>query len=464
MLDSMIRRRPLMTPWVAICALLVATPPIVAEEATESGAAALREKHGRAVTRFVEPFVDLAMFDGTILVDVGGEVVYSRSFGLANYEFGVGHDDRTRFRIASVSKTLTEAAFAVLIQREVLALDTPLSRYLPDFPSADTITIGHLLNHSSGIAHVNDLPWGDGNTSLGLDEIVARLARRRLDFDPGTDTSYSNGGYAVAAKVLEIAGQGSFAAVMRSAVFEPLGMADTDHISDARAMVRNMATGYQPGSSPGVRRHARFDAVEMRPGGGSFYSTVDDLLRFARSVFRDGFLDERLVRDVLGADQGPFLTQGRSPGFVAKLYVDRRRDVIVVSLANNYAVPADWAKTIADLATGETDVAPWTVIERSMEPVVADDPRLGRYRNSRGGDEVVIGRGDDGDLLLLDSDGGPPTALIPLADGGFLQPMYYQRCTQAVGSGSITCRILSGNRRYTSVLMPLDAPPPEPVE
>jgi CubicO group peptidase (beta-lactamase class C family) len=458
MLVSMLRRRSLVTPWVAVGALLAAPSSVVAEEAIDADAAALREEHGRAVTRFVEPFVDLAMFDGTIVVDVAGEVVYRRSFGRAQHEFGVSHDERTRFRIASVSKTLTDAAFAVLIQRKLLALDTPLARYLPDFPSADSITIGHLLSHSSGIAHVNDLPWGDGHLSLGLDEIVARLARRPLDFEPGSDTSYSNGGYAVAAKVLEIAGHGSFAGVMRSTVFDPLGMEDTDHISDARAMVPNMATGYQPGSSPGARRHARFYAVEMRPGGGSIYSTVDDLLRFARSVFRDGFIDERLVRDVLGADEGPFLAQGRSPGFVAKLYVDRRRDVIVISLANNYAVPAGWAEAIADLATGDTDRAPWPGIERSTAPIEADDPRLGRYRNSRGGDEIVIGRGEAGDLLLLDLDGGPPTALIPLADGAFLQPMYFQRCTQAAGSGSITCRILSGNRRYTSVLIPLDPP------
>ncbi len=99
-----------------------------------------------------------------------------------------------------------------------------------------------------------------------------------------------------------------------------------------------------------------------------------------------------------------------------------------------------------------------------MEPIAAADPRLGHYRNSRGGDEVVIDRGDRGDLLLLDPAGRPPTALIPLADGAFLQPMYFQRCTRAEGSGAITCRVLSGDRRYTSVLMPIKDSRPRPSD
>jgi CubicO group peptidase (beta-lactamase class C family) len=413
------------------------------------------DSRASAIDAFIALFVELAMFDGNVLIDVGGEIRHERSFGFANYEHAVKNADDTKFRIASVSKTLTDAAFAVLIQRELLTLETPLAEYLPEFPSAESITISHLLNHTSGIAHTNDQPWGDGATTYSLDELIERLASLPLDFEPGSDRGYSNGGYAVAAKVLEIAGEGSFAEVMRDLVFEPLGMSNTGHIADARVPITNLSTGYEPGTRPGEHRHARFYAVETRPGGGSLYSTARDLLRFARGVFREGFLEASLVQSVLGADDGTFLAQGRSPGFVAKLFYDPTRDVIVVSLANSYAVPADWAAAIADLATGDAKVASWPAIQRSAESVAESDTRLGHYRNSRGGGELSVERSIHGEMLLHDLSDRSVTGLIPLVDGAFLMPPYYQRCEQVAEGREITCRILSGDPRYTSTWTPI---------
>ncbi len=421
---------------------------------TAAAAGGLSEGRAAALDRFIGQFVELAMFDGTVLVDVGGEVVYERSFGLASYEHGVTHDARTRFRIASVSKSLTDAAFARLVQAGELTMETPLALYLPEFPSAEAIRIGQLLDYTSGIPHTNDQPWGDGKTSLTVDEIVERLAAMPLDFEPGSDSNYSNGGYAVAAKVLELVVGAPYGEAMRRLVFDPLGMADTAHIEDARAPIRHMATGYEPGAFPGERRHSRFYAVETRPGGGSLHSTAGDLLRFARAVFRQGFVRPELARSVLGADDGGFLGQGRSPGFVTKLYWGRERDVIVVSLANSYAVPAGWGRAIAGLATGEPATAGWPDLRLAAPTVRPDDPRLGRYRASFGNRETVIGRSARGAMIIEDADSESTTGLVPLADGAFLQPLYFQRCAQDGETRVVTCRILSGDERYTSVLTP----------
>ncbi len=417
-------------------------------------AAALPADREQALDRFIGQFVELAMFDGTVLIDIGGEVRYRKSFGLASYEHAIAHDAQTRFRIASVSKQLTDAALALMIGRGKLSLDTPIAHYLPDFPSAQRITIAHLLDHSSGIPHSNRQPWGDAKTSLSIDEIVERLAALPLDFEPGSRSSYSNGGYAVAAKILEIVGRGAYDEVMRATVFEPLGMKDTGHIADARAPIPKMATGYEPAGYPGERRHSRFYAVETRPGGGSLFSTVDDLLAFARGVFRDDFVSADLRRRVLGEDDEPFLAQGRSPGFVGKLLFDRQRDLIVVSLSNNYAVPADWASALADLATGKAESSPWPALHSIAPTVAPDDPRLGRYRTSRGG-QPAIERGARGNMIMADADSETIIGLVPLADGAFLMPLYFQRCEQARPSRIVTCRMLSGNEQYTTEYTPI---------
>lgn len=412
----------------------------------------------QVIDDFVQQFVDHAMFDGCVLVDVAGEVVYERSFGFAHYELGISHDPSTRFRIASVSKTLTDAAIGSLIEQGVLSRETSISSYLPEFPSAGEITVGHLLDHTSGIPHTNDQPWGDGRTSLTLDEIIERLSKLPLAFPPGTDSSYSNGGYAVLARILEIEGEGPFSEVMRRVLFEPLGMDDTGHIADVRQVIPGMATGYEPGPFPGERRHSRFYAVESRPGGGSFYSTTRDLLTFARAAFREDLLAPGVMADVLGfgPDDDVFLSQGRSPGFVAKLYFDRRHDVIVVSLANSYAVPAGWGEAIATLAMGGK-LDGWPKLVAAAPEVARGDSRIGRYRNSFSGGIETIERSERGALYVANDESDMKTGLVPLTDGTFLMPAYFQRCEQNPDTRVITCRMLSGDPRYTSELTPLDS-------
>ncbi|MBT8468938.1 MAG: beta-lactamase family protein [Deltaproteobacteria bacterium] len=129
----------------------------------------------------------------------------------------------------------------------------------------------------------NRLPWADGSISFSTVEIVERLSHLPLDFPPGSDTRFSNGGYAVAARILVLVGDAPLTDVLRDALFEPLGMTDTGHLVDSRVPVSNLVTGYEPGDAPGQRRYPRFYAVEIRPGGGSLYSTVDGKLHRAPS-------------------------------------------------------------------------------------------------------------------------------------------------------------------------------------
>lgn len=409
-----------------------------------------------ALNQFIDQFVDFGMFDGTVLVDQGGEIIYEHSFGRASYEFDQAHNGKTRFRIASLSKALTDAAIARLVQEDKLSLDDSIDAFVPDFPRSAEISIRQLLNHTSGIPHTNDQPWGNETDSLAINKIILQLAALPLDFDPGSDRNYSNGGYAVLAKVVEIVADQPFAAAMSSILFEPLAMQDSGHVVDGRQIIDNMATGYEPGYFPGERRHARFYAVENRPGGGSAYSTARDLHRLADAVFRKGFVSDELLESVLGADDSGFLSQGRSPGFVAKLLYQPETDIIVISLANNYAVPADWAITIANLASGSEMSSGWPDLVQTGSTVSSTDPRQGRFVNSFGGTTIKISRSERGALILQDKQNQSATALVPLRDGAFLQPLYYQLCQQRLETRTITCEMLSGNPRYKSTLTPID--------
>ena len=333
-------------------------------------------------------------------------------------------------------------------------MDQPIAQFLPEFPKAGAITLRHLLEHRSGVAHTNSQPWGHARIPLTLDEIIDRLADAPFDFEPGAERQYSNGGYALIAKILEQATGDTYDAAMRRLVFEPIGMNDSGHLHDSRALMPRMARGYEPGPAPGARRHTRFYAAEVRPGGGSLYSTANDLMLFMATLEAGDFIAPELLSDIIGsAPDEVFSSQGRSPGFVANIYSDPGRAVRIVSLSNNYAVPSYWARTLADMvADGKTEVQ-WAQIKKSSDKISEDHPMVGDYASNFGGEVSIKQR--SGALYFRDTENQLRVAMPSLVDDEFLLPIYFSRCRQEAESRIIECEMLSGDTRYTQIYTPL---------
>jgi len=110
------------------------------------------------VEAYVEPYVRSNNFSGVVLLAREGKVVLRKGYGMANYELGVPNTPESKFHIASVSKSFTAAALLLLEQQGKLSVNDPLSKFIPDYPNGDRITIHHLLAHTSGIPDVNRLP------------------------------------------------------------------------------------------------------------------------------------------------------------------------------------------------------------------------------------------------------------------------------------------------------------------
>ena len=110
------------------------------------------------VDAYLAPFVKRNNFLGAVLVAKGDLILVNRAYGKASYELNVPNSPETRFHIASVSKPFTAASILLLQERGLLHVSDPVSRFLPDFPNGQKITLQHLLTHSSGITNVNNLP------------------------------------------------------------------------------------------------------------------------------------------------------------------------------------------------------------------------------------------------------------------------------------------------------------------
>ena len=169
-------------------------------------------------------------------------VVWAAGFGFANPADSTPATAETPYRVASVSKLFTDIGVMQLVERGVLALDSPITRYLADFtprnPFGAPITLREMLSHRAGL--VREPPVGNyfDPTSPTLAATVLSLDSTSLVYAPGTQTKYSNAAIAAAGFVLERTQHEAFAPYIARAVLEPLGMAHSSFAPDSATVAR----------------------------------------------------------------------------------------------------------------------------------------------------------------------------------------------------------------------------------
>ena len=212
-----------------------------------------------------------------------GRLVHVTTLGLADVEAARPVAAATAFRIASMTKNMTALAILALRDEGRLALDEPVSRYVPQFAAvrpatADSppVTVRHLLTHTAGF--VTDDPWGDrvlGMTPAELDAIMATgtlFAR-----PPGLAFEYSNLGYGLAGRVLTNVSGEPYQSFMRRTLIEPLGMERTTFDAIA-AMKGDYAQPYR--LNDGMLSRERIEPDGEVGAMGGLVTTVPDYARY----------------------------------------------------------------------------------------------------------------------------------------------------------------------------------------
>jgi CubicO group peptidase (beta-lactamase class C family) len=254
----------------------------------------------------------------------GGKLVMAKGYGRASLEYPSPIGPRTVFHVASVSKQFTAFAVILLARDGKLSLDDDVRKYIPELPDpGSTITLRHLLNHTSGVRDQWDL-WGmsggrmdDVITQDDLFRLVTR--QRALNFKPGAEHLYSNSGYMLLAKVVERVGGKPFPVFMRERVFTPLGMRDTRVHMDHQEIVPGRAYSYEPNDAGGYRNSVLSYA---NAGATSLFTTVEDLARWLEN-FHTGAVGGAAARE-MQLTRG-ILTKGDTIDYALGVVVDRYR-------------------------------------------------------------------------------------------------------------------------------------------
>ena len=289
-------------------------------------------------------------FNGTVLLARDGQVLFCRGYGMANLEHDVPCGPKTKFRLGSITKQFTAMAILILQQQGKLSVTDKVRKYVPAAGKAwDDITIHHLLTHTSGIPNYTSFPdfLKTLRTQVSVDELIAKFKDKPLDFKPGEKFKYSNSGYIVLGKVIEVASGTPYAQFMKAGIFDPLEMHDTGY-DNAVVVLKDRASGYTRllGLVP---VHATFIDMSIPHAAGALYSTVLDLLKWDRALDSEKLVPRKSIeamftpfKDNYGYgwtidkkfDQPRHVHAGGIPGFVTFIERFPREKLLVVVLSN----------------------------------------------------------------------------------------------------------------------------------
>jgi CubicO group peptidase (beta-lactamase class C family) len=226
-------------------------------------------------------------------VAVGGKPVLMKAYGMADLEHDVPNTPDTVFESGSVAKQFTAMAILLLAEDGRLSLDDQVRKHIPELPDYGVpLTIRHMLSHTSGLRD-----WGSVASIAGAPrtsreythahvlDIVSR--QKALNFTPGTDWSYSNTGFNLAAIIVDRVSGMSFAEFSTRRIFAPLGMTKTHWRDDHQRIVKGRAVAYATTSSA-YQIEMPFENVH---GNGGLLTTVGDLLKW----------NENYVKPIVGA-------------------------------------------------------------------------------------------------------------------------------------------------------------------
>jgi hypothetical protein len=167
---------------------------------------ACSQRHPQNLDVLLTAYHDTAGFNGSVLVARKGAIILEKGYGFRNKKGRLPNDTNTIFQIGSITKQFTSAIILQLQEQKKLSVHDYLSKFPPDFPDGDKITIEELLTHTSGVYnYTNDRVFMNTRSPqpISRDSLLALFSNKPPDFQPGEKFSYSNSNYILLGCVIE---------------------------------------------------------------------------------------------------------------------------------------------------------------------------------------------------------------------------------------------------------------------
>ncbi|MBD2751780.1 serine hydrolase [Spirosoma validum] len=334
--------------WFLATLLITSVSHFVSAQSTRSTAEKLDE--------YLQAVANLHRFNGTALIAQKGKILIQKGYGWRNEAAKIANDTSSIYQLGSITKTFTGAAILQLQAEGALSVNDKLSKYLPDYPNGDQITLDDLFAHTSGIYDFkNFLYQKEGPDKLDVTHPVAKermvslFSHKPVTGKPGEKMQYTNSGYFLLGLIIEKVTGKPFETVIRERFLAPLRMTQTgfDFVNLKRP---GKTVGYTYYKDSVLVAEAPIDSTVGYAAGG-MYSTVGDLYRWAQAIQSNQLLtaaDRQRAFTPIGKTTWSYgwgintfngnktlaIQNGNLPGYATFFILAPKEDIVFVVLAN----------------------------------------------------------------------------------------------------------------------------------
>ena len=220
----------------------------------------------------------------SVAVTYNGEPILSKGYGLAEVEHDIETDSESMFRIGSITKQFTAALVMQEVEAGNIGIDDDINQYV-DFPTGDhTVTIRHLLTHTSGIKSYTNLgPAWRKTVPLEVthEDLLGLVDHLPFEFAPDEKYAYNNTGYYLLGVILEKVTGKSYDTLILERIAQPLDLMRTRYGSNGD-IIKNRAQGYR--MEAGELKNDELIGMTQPGAAGALLSTAEDLLRWQRAL------------------------------------------------------------------------------------------------------------------------------------------------------------------------------------
>jgi len=373
----------------------------------------------------------------SVIISKNGKVVFKGSHGLANLEHNIALTEQSVLRIGSISKQFTATAIMMLQERGKLSVSDDIHNYVANFPTeGNVVTIENLLTHTSGIANYTDddnLFYKETPTPASLDDTLARFAKHPMVSKPGEAKVYSNTGYSLLGKIIEVASGQSYKDFVEQHIFKKLGMTQSSY--EDQDIIAHRASGYEQTAQGFI--NASYINMDWPHAAGALISTPTDLNIWFSALSSGKLISQASYEKMTSSfklNDGSFSSYGYGlvikplnkytaishtggiNGFLAHAhYIPEQKLYVAVLTNSNHINPIYLTEklTAKALDIPLPEFKQVTVTAKQLAPV------LGDYRINKNTVRSLI---FENNTLYSQRSGGGKVKLIPLSKSSFYYP------------------------------------------
>lgn len=305
---------------------------------------------GEAIDEYMSLPLIKNEFTGSVLVSKGGEILFHKGLGFANYEQEVPNETASVHRIGSLTKQMTAmAVLRLIMDKPDFDLHNKISNHMSGLPEgwAD-VTVYHLLTHTSGIpdlfGDLDAVPVED--TADEVDRVLKQVQSSTLRGPAGTTYRYSNFGYVLLGYLIEKVSETLYADYLQETIFKPLEMSNSFY-DDPREIIKGRSQGYELKEGELVN-DALKDPAAYAAGG--LLSTTGDLFKWHRALKQDLILSDEIRELMFTPNKNNYGLgwqilekrgrlmynhNGQTHGFVSRMVYYPKEDIFIAILSNN---------------------------------------------------------------------------------------------------------------------------------